>query len=368
MCSCVRKKNFAFNSLKNFVAIGFENFTLVAQVNAARCLTVSNRMQTLINNLKYNRKSRYIMAISFILTIILLILINSSFADDNPEIDIPQQSVHEDWHFVCIVDAGSTGSRIHVYKYLKSDDDEQDNGLIKVDIKNEKYQKFYPGLSSFEDKPTDYNAMGDYLDPILNFGRDNVPLSKRMDTPLFVLASAGMRKVRDRNTKTAQQIMDMAYKYLSESEFIVIKTGVKIIEGRDEGLWGWIAANYLNGELANLLKIKNINNIYTAQTTKGVLEMGGESLQITFIPQDSSLNELKSHNHGDALHHLETVNIGDVEFQLFTYSWMVLVWKLLKISLIHILLQLPDREMPLHVIFKVFFFFFHFNFFFFFFF
>ena len=79
----------------------------------------------------------------------------------------------------------------------------------------------------------------------------------------------------------------------------------------------------MNGELANLLNIDNAKDIYSQQTTKGVLEMGGESLQITFIPQESSLNSLKAHNHGDIVHHIETVNIGDMEFQLFTYSWMV---------------------------------------------
>lgn len=177
------------------------------------------------------------MLISLILTIILLIFINSSNADDNPDLSMNQvlnenlsSNKDDDWHYVCIVDAGSTGSRIHVYKYLK-DNDPNSNGLIKVDIKNEQYKKFYPGLSSFEDKPTDINAMGEYLEPILDFGRDNVPLSKRTDTPLFVLASAGMRKVRERNSKTAQQIIDMTYKYLSQSEFVVLKKGVAIIEG-----------------------------------------------------------------------------------------------------------------------------------------
>eukprot|EP01083_Nonionella_stella_P013558 38163_1 len=282
-------------------------------------------MRQFIHRLKYNPKFRSIMTISLILSITLLVFINSAsgdIANDDPlihnELLNAKSSIQKaSYDYVCIVDAGSTGSRIHVYRYTKK----PRSKLIEVDIKSEQYQKFYPGLSSFEDHPKDLAAMSEYFEPILNFGRDKVPLSKRTATPLFVLASAGMRKVRDRNTDTAQQIMDLAYQHLSGSEFIVLRDGIKIIEGRNEGLWGWIAANYLNGELTNLLKLKS-SNLYSGQTSKGVLEMGGESLQITFIPSKSSLNSLNAHPHGDSTHHIETVHIGDMDVKLFTYSWM----------------------------------------------
>merc|ERR1712130_101128 len=75
--------------------------------------------------------------------------------------------------------------------------------------------------------------------------------------------------------------------------------------------------------MGNLLKIAP-NRIYSEQSTKGVLEMGGESLQITFIPHQSALNSLNGHKHAhdSDVHHIETINIGDVQFELFTYSWM----------------------------------------------
>eukprot|EP01084_Bolivina_argentea_P253835 426543_1 len=280
-------------------------------------------MQNFIHNLKQNTKFRYIMLTSFILTIFLLMFINSSNGDEllpheeqllNDSKD-SKDSSYSSYSYACIIDAGSTGSRIHVYRYTKS----LNTALISVDIVNEKYMKFKPGLSSFEDNPNDIIRMGNYFEPILNFGRDYVPYSKRTATPLFVLASAGMRKVRDRNPKVAKQIIDITYKYLHESsEFIIFGEGIKIIEGRYEGLWGWIAANYLNGELSHLLNLDS-TILYSSQTTKGVLEMGGESLQITFIPQEAQLISLQKSN---IPHHIERVNIGDVEFQLFTYSWM----------------------------------------------
>ena len=186
--------------------------------------------------------------------------------------------------------------------------------------------QFYPGLSSFEDKAGDIEAMSTYFEPILNFGREHVPVSKRQSTAFFVLASAGMRKVRERSEQVAQRVMDTAYKHLAESsEFVVHRDGIKIIEGRNEGLWGWVAANYLNGELGKLLQLKP-QNLYSEQTTKGIVEMGGESLQITFIPRESALRSLRTQHEqrgGDEVQqHIESISIGNAHFELFTNSWM----------------------------------------------
>ena len=175
--------------------------------------------------------------------------------------------------------------------------------------------QFYPGLSSFEDKAGDIGAMSTYFEPILNFGREHVPAAKRQSTAFFVLASAGMRKVRERSESVAQRIMDTAYNHLaSSSGFVVHRDGIKIIEGRNEGLWGWVAANYLNGELGKLLQIEP-RALYSKQTTKGIVEMGGESLQITFIPRESALRTQQQQ-------HIESLSIGNAHFDLFTNSWM----------------------------------------------
>lgn len=157
--------------------------------------------------------------------------------------------------------------------------------------------------------------MSTYFEPILNFGREHVPAAKRQSTAFFVLASAGMRKVRERSESVAQRIMDTAYNHLaSSSGFVVHRDGIKIIEGRNEGLWGWVAANYLNGELGKLLQIEP-RALYSKQTTKGIVEMGGESLQITFIPRESALRTQQQQ-------HIESLSIGNAHFDLFTNSWM----------------------------------------------
>lgn len=60
------------------------------------------------------------------LTLFLLFVIHSSASDA------------DDFEYVCIVDAGSTGSRIHVYKYRQPEAGQE---LISVDVQAEEYKK-----------------------------------------------------------------------------------------------------------------------------------------------------------------------------------------------------------------------------------
>jgi Golgi nucleoside diphosphatase len=50
---------------------------------------------------------------------------------------------------------------------------------------------------------------------------------------------------------------------------------VKVITGKDEALDAWITANYLE---------KNFNK-KSQEATKGILDLGGASTQILFVPQ-----------------------------------------------------------------------------------
>lgn len=167
--------------------------------------------------------------------------------------------------YAVVVDAGSTGSRVHVYKYKNFIDSSnklnEASSLIEIDFRNEEYQKFYPGLSSFEDKSLDSKAMAEYMEPLLDFARQHVPFKYRPITPYFVLATAGLRKVREKSGETAENIINTCYQYLETSEFLNEKQFVRIIEGKDEGLWGWITANYLNGEIPNAVKSGKSSNV-----------------------------------------------------------------------------------------------------------
>ena len=96
----------------------------------------------------------------------------------------------KDHQYVVMIDAGSTGSRVHIYEF---DVCTQPPTLIK-----ETFEMLKPGLSSFD---TDAIGAANSLDPLLKIAMDVVPKSKRSCTPIAVKATAGLRWVKSRVTR-----------------------------------------------------------------------------------------------------------------------------------------------------------------------
>ena len=103
-------------------------------------------------------------------------------------------------HYAIVVDAGSSGSRAYLYHWPE----ENTSDLLKIqpltDAKNEPLVKSVsPGLSSFGEKP---EKAFDYIQPLLQFAADWIPYEYHKETPLYILATAGMRLI-DHEKQTA---------------------------------------------------------------------------------------------------------------------------------------------------------------------
>lgn len=71
----------------------------------------------------------------------------------------------------------------------------------------------------------------------------------------------------------AQAILDIVRTFLiGNTPFVLVPGYPKLLSGEMEGALGWLAANYLLG---------NIGNKKSAEETSTVLEMGGASSQVT---------------------------------------------------------------------------------------
>lgn len=167
--------------------------------------------------------------------------------------------------YAVIVDAGSSGCRVHVFK-LEWDK----SGVSKiphVHLPDHKL-KVKPGLSSFKDNPS---AAGPSLEGIMKFAMDNIPKEYHSQTPVRLAATAGLRMIP---AEAANQILDSCYQYISShTPFIVKREKVAVISGRDEGAFGWASVNYLYKRLKGMANEK--------LGTVGTIEMGGASTQIT---------------------------------------------------------------------------------------
>ncbi len=167
------------------------------------------------------------------------------------------------FHYAAIIDAGSSGSRIHLFQY------EADKAIPAIkDIFSESIK---PGLSSYSKNPT---AAGESLKQLLDDAVNT--LQKEHVDPktvsVSVLATAGMRLLP---TDSQQAIYDNVKNYIQDHYAFSIKQ-VATIPGQMEGLYGWLDVNYL------------AENFQHDTETLGSIDMGGASTQITFTTTDTT--------------------------------------------------------------------------------
>ena len=169
-----------------------------------------------------------------------------------------------DLSYVIVIDAGSTGSRIHVHSYTWSESEPLPNLAASVN------EKIKPGLSDYATHPQDATAP---VNQLLEAARREVPEQQRGVTPIHLQATAGLRSVTEQQ---AADILRVVRATLRASEFLFDDSWALIISGEQEGINGWLATNYLLGAF----------DPTTAAEAHGVVEMGGASMQITFALTD----------------------------------------------------------------------------------
>ena len=87
-----------------------------------------------------------------------------------------------------VFDAGSSGSRIHVYSWSTGGGGpKNDFNLIDDDL-----LKIKPGLSAYKDDP---GAAGASLRPLLEHAKKRIPPALVSSAPAFLMATAGLRMV-----------------------------------------------------------------------------------------------------------------------------------------------------------------------------
>lgn len=90
---------------------------------------------------------------------------------------------------------------------------------------------------------------------------------------------------------------------------------IQVISGETEGLYGWVAANYLLGgfESSNELTHGKSHQTY------GFLDMGGASAQIAFAPNET---EAIRHENDLKLIRLRTLDGAAIDYKVFVSSWL----------------------------------------------
>lgn len=208
--------------------------------------------------------------------------------------------------YALMVDAGSTGSRIHVYRF--------NNCGSTPELEDEVFKMTEPkeggsGLSSFKG---DAEGAAKSLDVLMDVALKSVPDKLKGCTPVAVKATAGLRKLgpdmSDAILKAVRQRLETVYPFPVVSE---ANGGVEVMDGKDEGVYAWITTNYLLGKIGGPDKTP----------TAAVFDLGGGSTQIVFqptfkAPEGGMPEQLQE---GD---HKYDLRFGGRDFTLYQHSYL----------------------------------------------
>jgi hypothetical protein len=170
------------------------------------------------------------------------------------------------YSYVLVFDAGSTGTRIHVYKFRTSTDNENSDTFV---LKNEIFEERKPGLSSFADH---VNKAENQIDELLKIADREVSRFKHRSTPLVLRATAGLRLLNETKQKLLLESVSNAF---SKYGFYRPKLDIAIMNETEEGIDAWLTLVYLKGE-----------QFYGSRIA--ALDLGGGSTQITYNPSLSN--------------------------------------------------------------------------------
>lgn len=206
--------------------------------------------------------------------------------------------------YAIMMDAGSTGSRIHVYKFNYC--------TSSPELEFEHFDHIEPGLSSYG---ADALGAANSLRPLLDKAMQIIPPSLQRCAPLSLKATAGLRLLGPEQSdviiKSVRALIEDHYPFPIADGVSVDGSpstrGVEIMNGREEGVFAWITVNYLMNLIGSDKKKK----------TAAVLDLGGGSTQIVFEPQ---LQGMAPMHPGDHVYELR--DFENATFTLYQNSYL----------------------------------------------
>lgn len=216
-----------------------------------------------------------------------------------------------------VIDSGSSGSRVQIYRWEDPDVSRKtasESELMSppaIVQESGWSHKISPGVSSFADKTS--SLWKDHYKALIDFALGIVPPEKVSETPIYVLSTAGMRLLSDRNRNA---ILKETCKILQKNSNFLIsdcELHIQTIDGGTEGIYGWLALNYLMGQF------NEYKGSESEHESIGFMDMGGASTQIAFVP--SLAEEIAKHDED-----LSKVVVRNINGQLQLWRVFVETW------------------------------------------
>lgn len=196
-----------------------------------------------------------------------------------------------------------------------------------------------------------------YLAPLLSHALRQIPPSQHYATPVYLYATAGMRLLpqeeQDAIMSAACSTIRKEYPFAVGQSSAAGPCGenIRVISGEEEGMWGWVAVNYLMdgfghsshspspsspSPTGSLLPLEPLADpppdssqdsvtpvdVGHHLPTFGFLDMGGASTQLAFSPTPDELSKSAFPDHELGRVKLRLLSGEEVEWPVFVASWL----------------------------------------------
>jgi Golgi nucleoside diphosphatase len=138
-----------------------------------------------------------------------------------------ERAVCQQQQCIAVVDAGSTGSRLHIYSF------DLDSNHNPIQIKEYWSKKIKPGFATLA---PNQQVIDDYLNQLFQG-------SPTQTMPVYFYATGGMRLLPKSKQQPYYQHLQRWFSQQKKWQLIEAKT----ITGGEEGVLGWLAVNYKLG-------------------------------------------------------------------------------------------------------------------------
>ncbi|RDX81820.1 putative apyrase 7, partial [Mucuna pruriens] len=225
---------------------------------------------------KFKRIAKHKWLIKFALVILVMLLLLLGFC-----LESDTGKVNASSYYTVVVDCGSTGTRVNVYEWMVGvggiskgnlpillhsypDNATRSSSLWKSSCQYHCMQT-EPGLHNFVN---DSLGVRQALEPLIVWAERLVPRQFHANTPVFVLATAGLRRLP---SEDANRVLGDVQAVVKDHNLMFSKSWIRILSGMEEAYYGWVALNY---------KMGTFDNSYPGSPTLGLVDLGGSSLQI----------------------------------------------------------------------------------------
>ncbi|KAG6778145.1 hypothetical protein POTOM_017997 [Populus tomentosa] len=171
--------------------------------------------------------------------------------------------------FSVVIDSGRAGCRVRVYQLLGEGNLGFSNGQLPLVTGS---MKVRPGLAGFAEDPD--NA-GGLIEGLVEFAKKRVPRRDWGNAGVQLMVRG--EEMVGLEGKLKERILEACRKVLRGSGLAFKDEWARVIEEEERGVYSWVAVNYVHGTMGS-----------EPQKTTGMVELGGNSLQITFASREAA--------------------------------------------------------------------------------